>query len=152
LWIVGSNGVSLRWDGASLQQGDTGVGSSLFTVHEDGGLYAAVGGLASGIIVESTDGVAWTNETPEPPPLGLAGVTLGAGGIGIAVGFDGAVYLRESGVWGLEDPGLRVRENLHGSWIDDEGGLWAVGGQTLTAPFTDGVMLRYGIALPTGGL
>lgn len=152
LWIVGSNGVSLRWDGTTLQQGDTGVGSSLFTVYEYDGLYAAVGGLASGIIVESNDGIAWNNVTPEPPPLGLAGVSLGADGVGIAVGFDGAVYRRGDDGWGPDDPGLLVRENLHGTWIDDEGGLWAAGGQTLTAPFTDGVLLRYGTEVPTGGL
>jgi hypothetical protein len=37
---------------APAHAGDTGVGSSLFTVHAQDGRYAAVGGLASGIIVE----------------------------------------------------------------------------------------------------
>lgn len=150
-WLVGSNGVTLRWDGAALVAVDTGVGSSLFTVHERDGLYAAVGGLASGIIVENTGGPSWTNVTPEPPPPGLAGVTLGPEGSGIAVGFEGSVYTRSTAGWLSEDPGLQVRQNLHGSWIDDEGGLWTVGGQTLTPPFNEGVMLHRGAPVPTGG-
>lgn len=151
-WLVGSNGVALHWDGSALTQGDTGVGSSLFTVHEKDGLYAAVGGLATGIIVElASDGV-WNNVTPEPPPMGLAGVTLGEDGSGIAVGFLGAVYVREGQTWELEDIGVPLLENLHGTWIDDEGGYWAVGGQTLSPPLTDGVLIHRGWAVPVGGL
>jgi hypothetical protein len=151
VWLVGSSGVALHWDGATLTQGDTGVGSSLFTVFEKDGLFAAVGGLATGLIVEAENGV-WRNVTPEPPPMGLAGVTLGDDGSGIAVGMMGTVYVRDDSGWALVDPGLKVRQNLHGSWIDDEGGLWAVGGQTLTPPLTEGVMLHRGTAVPSGGL
>lgn len=149
VWLVGSNGVSLHWDGASLSAGDTGVGSSLFTVYAKDGLYTAVGGLATGIIVEG-DGTTWRNVTPDPPPMGLAGVSLGDGGLGIAVGMSGSVYVRDDGGWAPEDPGLLVRENLHGAWVDDDGGLWAVGGQTLTPPLTDGVMIHRGTAVPEG--
>jgi hypothetical protein len=155
VWLVGSSGVALHWDGTALTQGDTGVGSSLFTVFEKDGLFAAVGGLATGLIVEAEDGQPesqWRNVTPEPPPMGLAGVTLGDAGTGIAVGMMGTVYTRDDSGWTLVDPGLKVRQNLHGSWIDEEGGLWAVGGQTLTPPLTEGVMLHRGTAVPTGGL
>jgi hypothetical protein len=149
-WLVGSNGVALHWDGATLTPGDTGVGSSLFTVHEKGGLYAAVGGLASGIFVE-LEGDAWRNVTPDPPPMGMAGVTLGDDGSGIAVGALGAVYVRDGQAWAVEDLDVPLLENLHGSWIDDEGGLWAVGGQTLAPPLTDGVMIHRGREVPLGG-
>jgi hypothetical protein len=85
-WMVSSNGVALHWDGATLTPGETGVGSSLFTVHERDGLYAAVGGLATAIFVELEDD-AWRIVTPDPPPpMGMAGVTLGEGGTGVAVG------------------------------------------------------------------
>lgn len=152
VWLVGSNGVALHWDGAALTPGETGVGSSLFTVHEHGGLWAAVGGLASGIIVESDDGMGWHDVTPTPPPMGLAGVTLGDDGTGVAVGFEGTVYIRHQGMWVVEDPGLRVRQSLHGSWIDESGGLWVVGGQTLTSPLSEGVLLHRGAAVPEGGI
>jgi hypothetical protein len=150
-WIVGSNGVALHWDGTTLTQGDTGVGSSLFTVHEYDGHYCAVGGLASGIIVE-LDGDTWTNVTPEPAPMGLAGVTLGPDDIGVSVGMFGTVYTRSKDGWVLEDLELPISQNLHGSWIDEQGGLWAVGGDTLSPPLTDGVMLHRGAMVPDEGL
>jgi hypothetical protein len=147
-WIVGSNGAALHWDGEALSTGDTGVGSSLFTVHAHDGRYVAVGGLASGIIVEN-EGDGWENRTPDPPPMGLSGVTLGPQDTGVAVGFYGGVWLRDAAGWHAEDPGLGLPQNLHGCWIDEEGGLWAVGGQTLAAPFTDGVMIHRGRAVPS---
>jgi len=150
-WMVGSNGVALHWDGATLTQGDTGVGSSLFTVHEGDGLYVAVGGLVSGIFVERS-GDTWLDVTPDPPPMGMAGVTLGEDGTGIAVGTLGAVYVRDGQTWAVEELGFGLLENLHGSWIDDEGGLWAVGGQTLVSPLTNGVMIHRGREVPVGGL
>lgn len=149
-WAVGSNGVSLRWDGTAFTRGDTGVGTSLFTVHAYDGRYAAVGGSASGFIVEF-DGSAWSNATPDPAPMGLSGVTLGPGGSGVAVGLFGVVYVREGGGWQPEDlDDAATRQNLHGSWIDDEGGLWVAGGQTLSPPFNDGILLHRGTAVPMG--
>jgi hypothetical protein len=152
-WAVGSNGVALHWDGAVFSPGDTGVGTSLFTVHSHEGRYAAVGGSASGFIVEH-DGSGWSNVTPDDPlPMGLSGVTLGPGGLGVAVGLFGAVYVRDTGGWQLEElDDAATRQNLHGSWIDDEGGLWAAGGQTLAPPFDEGILMHRGTAVPTGGL
>ncbi len=150
-WLVGSNGVALHWDGAALTPGDTGVGSSLFTVHARDGVWTAVGGLASGIIVEY-DGAKWTNVTPDPAPMGLAGVTLGDDGTGIAVGGFGAVYTRSHDGWTPADLGFSVGENLHGSWIDEEGGLWAVGGQTFSPPFDEGILIHRGASISGEGL
>jgi hypothetical protein len=150
-WAVGSNGVALHWDGTAFTPGQTGVGSSLFTVHERDGRYAAVGGSASGFIVEH-DGTEWLDVTPDPPPMGLSGVTLGADDLGVAVGFLGTVYVRDASGWQPEDLGLPVRQNLHGSWIDDEGGLWLAGGQTFSPPLTEGILIHRGAPVPSGGL
>ena len=150
-WLVGSNGVALRWDGEQLTPGTTGVGSSLFTVHAQGGQYTAVGGLASGIVVEY-DGANWHDVTPDPPPMGLSGVTLGADGFGVAVGSFGGVYSRSDAGWAEEELGFTVGANFHGSWIDDRGGVWAVGGQTFSPPYNEGVMIHRGVAIPGQGL
>jgi hypothetical protein len=149
-WLVGSNGVSLHWDGDSLSAGDTGVGSSLFTVHAAADRYVAVGGLASGIIVEH--GEEWTDVTPDPLPVGLSGVCLTDDGGGIAVGSLGAVYRRGGQGWHEEDTGLSLDANLHSVWIDAQGGAWAVGGQTYVEPFTDGVLIHNGAQHPPRGL
>lgn len=150
-WLVGSNGVALHWDGGALTQGDTGVGSSLFTVHASDGRTAAVGGLATGIIVE-LDGGQWNNVTPEPPPAGLAGVTLAPGGLGIAVGTYGEVYTRSDAGWVREELGFTIADNLHGSWIDERGGLWAVGGQTFSLPYSNGLLIHRGPPISSEGL
>ncbi len=108
-WLVGSNGVALHWDGAALTPGDTGVGSSLFTVHAAGGRYVAVGSF-------------------------------------------GAVLTRDPAAgWAEADLGFTIGQNLHGSWIDDQGGLWAVGGQTFSPPYDDGVLLHRGTSMIPGG-
>lgn len=152
-WLVGSNGVALHWDGASLQQGDTGVGTSLFTVHASEGRYVAVGGTASGIIVEYQDG-AWTNVTPDPAPPGLSGVVLGDDGFGVAVGTFGAVYSRSADAGWVEEPlDFSIPHSLHGAWIDDTGGVWAVGGQVLSPPFDEGLLIHRGpTTIPSEGL
>lgn len=154
-WLVGSNGVALRWDGTELSPGDTGVGTSLFTVHAspDGdGHYAAVGGTASGIIVEYLDG-AWSNLTPQDTPPGLSGVVLGEDGFGVAVGSFGAVYTRsDDDGWSRVDLGFNLPLTLHGAWIDEFGCVWAVGGQVLTPPFGDGLLIHSGPSIPSEGL
>jgi hypothetical protein len=149
-WFVGSNGVSLNWDGKELQPGDTGVGSSLFTVHSNPERYVAVGGLVSGFIVEH-DG-KWRNTTPEPAPAGLAGVALDDAEGGIAVGAYGAILERSTQGWREVDAGFSLDENLHGVWLDDVDGVWAVGGQTLSEPLTDGVLIHRGKEISSEGL
>lgn len=151
-WFVGSMGVSLHWDGSSFTPGDTGVGASLFTVHAANGIYTAVGGTASGFIVEYRDGV-WTNVTPDPPPQGLAGVALGEDGFGIAVGQFGSVYARSAADgWREVNLPFNLGASLHGSWIDEQGGVWVVGGQVFSPPLNDGVLLHWGASIPSDGV
>ncbi len=150
-WLVGSNGISLHWDGDELSEGDTGVGSSLFTVHASNkDLYVAVGGLATGIIVEYDE--RWRNVTPRQLTDGLSGVCLGEAGDGYAVGAFGTVYRRSEEGWQEEITKFNLDENLHAVWLDPEGGVWAVGGQTYVEPLSDGVLVHYGMDAPTGGL
>lgn len=140
-WIVGSNGLSFQWNGESLEAGDTGVGSSLFTVFGTADRYAAVGGLVSGIVVEN-DGSGWVDTTPDPLPESLTGVSLTPDGGGYAVGSYGTIYEREKSGWELQDHGLGLAENLHAVWTDPEGGAWAAGGNTFAPPITEGVLIR----------
>lgn len=138
-WLVGSNGLSFHWDGETLTTGDTGVGSSLFTVYSTADRYVAVGGLASGIIVEN-DGESWSNVTPDPLPSGLKGVYLDEGGGGYAVGDYGAVFERLESGWKPVKHHLDVYPNLHAVWMDSEGGVWAVGG-TNASTLTGGMLI-----------
>lgn len=149
-WMVGSNGVSFRWDGAALSQAETGVGSSLFTVHANAKRFAAVGGLAGGFIVEN-DGSGWTDALPGGALYGLTGVCLGAGDEGHAVGQYGSVYSRDSSGWHEEDHGLDFKGDLHAVWLDPKGGVWASGGQTSSFPLTEGLLIHRGDPVAEGG-
>jgi hypothetical protein len=171
-WLVGSRGVALHWDGAALSPGETGVGSSLFTIHyyagsgagadtgsdsDDSGRYVAVGGSATGIIVERAGpldpSASWARVTPDPVPPGLSGVSLGPDGSGVAVGSFGAVYTRSPAAgWVAAELGFNLAPTLHGSWIDETGGMWVVGGQIFSPPYDDGVLLHRGAAIPNDGL
>lgn len=149
--LVGSGSVSFRWNGSALTPEVTGVGSSLFTVHEGGGRYVAVGGLASGVIVES-DGAEWRDVTPADATAGLSGVVVGDSGAAYAVGQYGSVFVRDGEGW-REDVQTATGRNLHGVWMDEAGGVWAVGGQTSALPLTDGVMIYKGTKpIPVGEL
>ena len=114
-----------------------------------GGLTACQGGASGGKDLFHGD--------PDPgqpyqSPNFVSGGTRGEGGLGLAVGSFGAVLTLQEGVWALEDLGFALGQNLHGSWIDDEGGLWAVGGQTFAPPYTEGILLHRGTPIPNGGL
>lgn len=150
VWLVGS-GVSLYWDGEELTEGDTGVGASLFTVHASEQRFAAVGGLATGVIVENS-GSGWTNVTPQSAPSGLSGVALSGADGGYAVGVFGTVLARSADGWAEEILDVDVDQNLHGVWIDPDGGVWAAGGKTSAFPPTDGVLIRRRPATESSGI
>lgn len=150
VYFVGSSGVALQWDGNAISKIDTGSSTSLFTVHCSGDRVVAVGGLASGAIVEY-DGMRWTNTSPENAP-GLTGVFIGPNNVGVAVGQFGAVYEHTGGSWHEADLGFYVDQGLHATWIDPDGGVWTVGGQTYAPPMTDGLILHRGAPVETSGL
>lgn len=151
VWFVGSNGVSMHWDGSALSRGETGVGSSLFTVHANAHRFTAVGGLSNGIIVEYEAG-AWHTVSLAATAPGLSGVCLRPDDTGFAVGALGAVYERSAAGWQEVDLGFSLTRNLHGVWIDPSGGIWAVGGRTFSSPQTDGVLVHRGEHVVSGGL
>ncbi len=142
VWLVGSDGVSFSWDGATLTQGDTGVGSSLFTVHANDARFVAVGGLATGVIVEN-DGSGWAAPAGAMPAYGVTGVVLDAGDGGVAVGQYGSIYERSAAGWDEVDiEELSIQRDFHAVWQDPAGGVWAVGGQTASFPLTEGLMIH----------
>jgi len=139
VWLVGTGGTILHYDGARLTQVASGTTRDLFTVAGEGGLVAAVGGFGTGVIVEN-DGSGWKDGSPAGIPH-VVGVWLG-GERGYAVGIEGAVLERRDGTWTALDTGIEVRGALHSVWVDPDGGIWAVGGQVLSPPLVNGVMIH----------
>jgi hypothetical protein len=145
LWIVGLDGKILRYDGKTWTSPASGTETGLRTIHCAGKLCAAVGGYASGEIIELHDG-QWKKATPGKM-LMLNGVFLQADGSGSAVGANGNIWRRSTaGVWSDTGAGdvTEAFEDYHGVWMDSAGGLWAVGGQLMSAPQINGQVVYYG--------
>lgn len=146
-WMIGTNGKAVRWDGEQLTLASTGLAESLFTVHADRDRFVAVGGFGTGAILEN-DGSGWRRASPSGAP-GFNGVYLSPDG-DFAVGQEGAVYERGDSGWTEVETGATLDETLHSVWIDPKGGVWAVGGQVLTRPIFDGIVLHRGSEIPQG--
>lgn len=149
VWLVGTRGTVVHWDGSVFTAGNAGTGESLFTVHASSTSFVAVGGFGTGLVLEN-DGSGWVNASPEGAAP-LVGVCLTDEG-GTAVGQYGAVFERDGAGWHEQDTGFLLDETLHSVWIDPTGGVWSVGGQVSAFPLIRGVMVHYGPTVAEGGL
>lgn len=147
VWMVGTGGKALHWDGLTLTPSFTGQAESLFTVHANASHFAAVGGFVSGLLLEreisAPADAPWVDRSPEGSQA-LVGVCLTETG-GYAVGQFGYIAERALDGWHEDDTGLRLEfgnRSLHSVWVDPEGGAWAVGGNVLVEPLVEGILLH----------
>jgi hypothetical protein len=149
VWMVGTNGLAIHWNGDAFDEPLRIAGESLFTDASDGELTVAVGGFGTGAIYEH-DGADWGDNQAPADADALVGVCTG-GGQWYASGWYGALMSRaDDGTWAAVEPRLALDATLHSCWVDGDGGLWAVGGQVVTLPLTDGVMVHLGDEVPMG--
>lgn len=151
VWMVGAAGAMYHWDGSTLSPVDAGTTRTLFTVHITSDAATAVGGAGNAALVEREEGV-WVDRSPEFVPQ-LFGVWLTPDGGGFSVGSNGAVLRRTTEGWIEEDPNIGfINGALHAVWVDETGGAWAVGGQVISPPLSDGVLLHRGASVPGGNI
>jgi hypothetical protein len=155
VWMVGTGGKMLHYDGSALAPAFAGIAESLFTVHANRERFAAVGGFGTGLLLEhpvsSGPSEPWTDMSPTGASS-IIGVCLTDDG-GYAVGEFGYVAARGPSGWATEVTGLEAvvgARNLHSVWIDPGGGVWAVGGEVRVPPLVDGLMLHRGDEVPAG--
>ncbi len=154
LWIVGSGGTALRWDGAGLQRTPTDTetdtsGAPLLTVDASGDRPLAVGGTSNGLILE-WDGAAWRDVSPAFQP-GLNGVCVGPDGGAVSVGQAGSRVFRSGAGWESDldrDVELLTRRDWHACDVGPDGSLWTVGGKIGSRPLGAGVVGYTGPASP----
>lgn len=150
VYVCGFNGTILRYVGTNWLRVNAGTTRRLFTIHGNDTLITAVGGFGSGVIVEF-DGFSFSDVTDAGTPT-LNGVFLTANNFGVAVGADASVAFRGmDGEWTFQTTGLRTARDFHATWVDPEGGVWAVGGIVVSEPLIDGILAYYGPrTIPTG--
>lgn len=147
-FFVGSRGLLLRDAGNGLEVVQSGLNSTVFTVHGNDEVAVAVGGAVSGMIFEVDADGRVRDAAPDGAPL-LQGVCLGEGGDGWATGAGGVVLRRTSRGWREQVTGFDFEaESLHAVWMDPDGGVWSVGGNVLTSALDGGVLVYRGGALP----
>lgn len=146
LWIVGEGGAALHRDAKSWERVDIPGGSKLFTVHGRGDTVLGVGGFFSALIVELSPGAA-SEVTPPGEVLQLNGVHVGPE-FSVAVGNEGSVWRRDpTGAWTADADAPNVPLDYHATYIDPDGGVWAVGGRLSDLPPTQGLLAHHGQAL-----
>ncbi len=150
VFVVGSAGALLHYDGTSwtVDDSDVAYGASVVTVTGDDTDVYAVGGDIAGVLLHQVSGV-WANETPLYA-MQLAGVSV-RGGVPVVAGYGGAVYDWDSTAW-TQDMSARdaTYQDLHATWTDPDGGVWAVGGHLASLPLIQGVAIYRGAAtIPT---
>lgn len=146
VYVVGRLGVIFHFDGVRWSQLESNSIRPLFTVHGNDDIAVAVGGVNDGVILEQ-DAVAFVDRSM-PGTLQMNGVFVAPDGKAVAVGVAGALALRTEEGWQVRDTGLDTILDFHSTWIDPEGGIWAVGG-LLSGELTQG-MLAYGGARTIG--
>ena len=146
VWVVGANGLTLHYDGTAWTRVEipTTARGPLFTVHGSGTTRVAVGGNASGIVLEAGSDNRWRQIDVDGAPR-FAGVYMPPSGGALAVGSQGAVYLRHQGNWRVVARPPRTELEFHAVWVEPgTGNVWAVGGQTQAMPLSDGIVYRFG--------
>lgn len=142
VYVVGTGGVGLQWDGAAWSTFSTGTTRNLFTVSGSADQVWAVGGFGTGTIV-TTNGAAWTDETPSMAPQ-LNGVSASGPKV-VAVGVQGAVLVRGE-AWEADPRGVATPYDLHAVYVDPDGGIWTVGGKISSFPLDHGIVAYGGAA------
>lgn len=149
VWFCGVDGALLHYDGEEFSEVDAATRRPLLTIHgrSDGSLITAVGGQYSATLVASTDGSPWRDVTPKGATLQMFGVNH-RGREAYAVGMQTTVLRHDGSEWVVEPTGLELVEDFHSVWIDPDLGVWAVGGQIVSPPFTRGALIYRGANPP----
>jgi len=132
VYVSGRLGLVLHFDGTQWTQvavdanGTDPQDLPLFTVHGNTTQVAATGGFLNGVIYELAGAIFENHATPGIPQMN--GLFLRPDGTGVVVGVGGAIAFRSADGWTLQRPGLDTPLDLHGTWVDPDAGVWAVGG------------------------
>ena len=148
VWVVGSRGLVLKKSaGGEFEVVPTTTQETLFTVAGRGDDLAIVGGGTASVLLNGSE----LTPVAASDVVLLQAVAFGADGEAYAAGERGIIYQRNGKAWAPVTTGLAAAtyQSLHALWVDPEGGVWAVGGNVLTASLDKGAIVHYGADIPT---
>ncbi|MBK7583919.1 MAG: hypothetical protein IPI67_27455 [Myxococcales bacterium] len=147
--FVGMDGAIVHFDGSTFTQINSPTNRRLLTLFaEPGGRYTAVGGVSQAVILEDENDT-WTDVSPTTPGHAMIGIRT-RGDDGYAAGTGGSVMRRKAGDWVDEPLGFDVFADFHSVWIDPKGGVWVAGGNILSIPLVNGILIHKGPKIPGG--
>lgn len=150
VWIVGSAGTALHWDGRGLrriptdQEIDT-LQAPIMGVDASAGRPMAVGGPGLGTVL-SWDGGRWASDAPDPY-ASYHGLCAAPDGSAMVVGNAGARATRIDGEWRADhDLGITpmTMRDYHACAWTPSGAVWTVGGHFASRPLRSGVVAYTG--------
>ncbi|MFO0747822.1 MAG: vanadium-dependent haloperoxidase [Myxococcota bacterium] len=149
VWVVGGNGLVLRSAaGGAFVRIPTSTSATLFTVAGNGDDAVIVGGGTEGVLLEGAGSDLASKDVGDVTLL--QGVSFNAKGVGYACGELGDIFVRKGKTWQPVETGLALTvQSLHALWVDPSGGVWAVGGNVLTAALDGGALIHFGKTVPT---
>ncbi|MBP9112041.1 MAG: hypothetical protein KBF88_04495 [Polyangiaceae bacterium] len=145
VWVTGGSGIVLHGNAADgFRVVPSATSDTLFTVHGNtNGAVTIVGGASTGLALDPSK-EALRNTAPVGSPL-LQGIFVENNGDAWAVGEKASVYRRAKETWIAVDTRQSLDiQSLHATWVDPKGGMWAVGGDVLSATLNNGAIVHFG--------
>ena len=62
----------------------------------------------------------------------------------MAVGARGSVWHRDASAWFADPHAQPTFQDLHSTWVDPDGGVWAAGGHFASVPLIQGTLVYLG--------
>lgn len=140
IWVVGERGVLLRGNASDgFEVIETPSESFLFTVHGIEGRVVAVGSDNDGIVLDTGSPVSQSVVSGSQL---LQGAWVTAAGDVWVSGVQGAVFREgDEGFERMETGIEKSIQSLHAVWVDENDGVWSVGGNVLDASLDDGSLV-----------
>jgi hypothetical protein len=130
-YAIGDGGYLLAWDGAAWTQQDSGTNARLITMAGDENTRAIVGGTNAPVLLLD-EGQGLDDRSTELPgnAQGLNGVFVRDTQLAVVGNLGYAAIRDDEGLWNSEYVG-GAGLGLHAVTIDEQGEVWAVGGDLL---------------------
>jgi photosystem II stability/assembly factor-like uncharacterized protein len=141
LYIIGTKGVMLHYNGSAWTHLDLGTEENLVTVHGNSERSVLVGGFGSGLLMTNEGDGFQSVDVGDVPQIN--GIFVDEERPAIAVGARGFVTREMANGWVEDAEAPETFYDYHAVARDASGGVWAVGGNILLPPLKAGMIMHY---------